>query len=130
MQFIRRHIIFKYFWLLMTALFINTSVDPIDPNGDWVAEDLSVNEMETIIEIVAEQILDIEDCFKETNDDDPDSSTAVKVLKDVSHYIPVKIPTPKLGSVLADALPIPDYFKRFNSQFISEINAPPPKLAA
>lgn len=130
MQFIRQHIIFKYCWLLMTAIFINNSVDPVDPNGDWVAEDLSVNEMETIAEIVAEHLLDIEDCFKETNDDDPDSSTAVKVLKDVSQYVPVKITAPKLGLALADALPTPDYFKRFNSQFISEINAPPPKLAA
>lgn len=130
MNFIRQHRIFRFFWLLMTALFINTSVDPIDPNGDWVAEDLSVNEMETIIEIVAEQILDIEDCFKETNDDDPDNSTTVKVLKDISQYIPVKITAPKLGLALIDVLPTPDYFKRFNSQFISEINAPPPKLAA
>jgi hypothetical protein len=126
MQFIRQHIIFKYFWLLMVSFFINTSVDPIDPNGDWVAEDLSVNEME----IIAEQILDIEDCFEETNDDDPDSGTAVKVLKDVTQYIPVKIAAPKLGLVLTDALLTPDYFKRFNSQFIAEINAPPPKLAA
>ncbi len=130
MQFIRQHIIFKYFWLLMTAMFINSSVDPIDPNGEWVAEDLSVNEMETITEIVAEHLLDIENCFKETNDDDPDSSTAVKVLKDVSQYIPVKITAPKLGLALTDALTTPGYFKRFNSQFISEINAPPPKQAA
>ncbi len=130
MSSIRQHIIFKYFWLLMTGLFINTSVDPVDPHGDWVAEDLSVNEMETITEILAEQILDIENCFEETNDDDPDSSTAVKVLKDVSQYIPVKITAPKLASSLTGNLPTLGYFKRFNSQFISEINAPPPKLAA
>lgn len=116
--------------MIMTMLLINTSIDPVDPEGDWVAEDLSVNEMESITEIIAEQILNIEDCFEETNDDDAESGTAVKVLKDVSQYIPVKITAPNLASTLTDALTTPEYFKRFESQFISEINAPPPKLAA
>lgn len=130
MQFIRQHIIFKYIWLLMTGLFINTSVDPIDPEGDWVPEDLSVNEMETITEIVAEKLLNIDDCFQETNDNDPDERTVIKIVKDYNQDIPVKIIEPRSTSELTGPLAHPDYFKRFNSQFISEINAPPPKLAA
>lgn len=130
MQFIRQHKIFKLFWFMMAALFINTSVDPVDPHGDWVAEDLSVNEMETIIEIVAEQILDIEDCFEERDDKDPDDSAPVKPVKDISEIEPSKVIGLKSPPSLVNSHSQPDYFKRFRSQFDGEVNDPPPKPTA
>ncbi len=115
---------------MMTVLFINTSIDPVDPEGDWVPEDLSVNEMETITEFVMEKVLGIDDCFQEKDDDDPDNSTGVHIVKDFSQYVHVQYAIVLNPVELAETCPMPDYFKRFNSQFISEINAPPPKLAA
>lgn len=114
---------------MMAVLFINTSVDPADPQGDWVEEDLSLNEMETITEIIAEQILDIEDCFEERDDNDSEGSTPVKPVKDLSQYEPEKIVMLNPASSLVASHSKPDYFKRFRSQFVSEVNAPPPKAS-
>ena len=91
MRFFREHKNFKLIWLFLALHFINGSVDPVDFVVDHsMGEDLSVNEMETITEIVAEQILDIEDCFPEYDEPFEEGSIPVENVKQLSQYLPVK----------------------------------------
>ncbi len=54
----------------MTAVFLNGMIDPPDLYSDAVAEDLSYNEMESVLEVFVERVLQYEDFFKEYDDDD------------------------------------------------------------
>jgi hypothetical protein len=54
----------------MAVVFLNGVVDPPDLYSDAVAEDLSYNEMESVLEVFVECVLQYEDFFKEYDDDD------------------------------------------------------------
>jgi hypothetical protein len=56
--------------VFMTAVFLNGMIDPPDLYSDAVAEDLSYNEMESVLEVFVERVLQYEDFFKEYDDDD------------------------------------------------------------
>lgn len=114
----------------MIALFINTSVDPVDPYGDSIPENLSLNEMETILEIVAEQILKIENCFEEKDEDDPEGVPPLKPIKNLSKIEPSKVITLNVNLALAPGLSKPQYTRLFISQFIGEVDSPPPESAS
>ena len=66
----RRHIHFKLFWFLTALNILNLSVDAPDPQPYHIPEDLRYNDMESIVEIVLEQVLGIEDAVPEHDDDD------------------------------------------------------------
>lgn len=54
----------------MAVVFLNGVVDPPDLYSDAVAEDLSYNEMESVLEVFVERVLQYEDFFEEYDDDD------------------------------------------------------------
>lgn len=54
----------------MGLFLLNISVDTADPNPENIPEDLSINDQESILEIVVEQVLGYEDAFKEYDDHD------------------------------------------------------------
>ena len=72
MKFIRTHIISKLLAFLFALHIFNMSVDPPDINPDYILEDHSVNEMESITEIICEQVLHLENFFPEHDEHDND----------------------------------------------------------
>lgn len=61
---------------------LNISVDAADPNPEHIPEDLSINDQESIIEIIVEKVLGYEDAFKEYDDrdtEDQNKKTNVKI---------------------------------------------------
>ncbi len=92
-------------------------------------EDLSINEMETIAEIVAEQILDIENCFPEHDEPFEDGSIPVENIKQLNQYLPIYH---QLNPVICtDCRRVRSFRDRFfNNQFSPEITPPPPKFTA
>ena len=56
----------------MAAFLLNLSVDAPDPFPDYVPEDLTHNEQESITEWVAEHLLGFENAFAEYDDGDSD----------------------------------------------------------
>lgn len=114
---------------MITLQIINCSVDPIDPSPDYVPEDLSINEMETITEIIAEEVLDIEDCFPEQDDHDNPDKTSFEVVKLVTTILSIEsIKSPKYDIKLRKLRP--SHYRHYAHQCSPEIDAPPPKLAA
>gem|GEM_PF-4612137 len=115
--------------MLMVMHLINTSVDPVDPWFDSVYEDMILNEMETITEIIAEQLLDIEDCFEERDEPNSESKNTLKLAKLVSDYVY----TPTLGQeTLASTKKTvqPNHYNLLRHQFSPELTTPPPDFAA
>lgn len=65
-----RHSVSRILWGLMGLFFLNISVDTADFNPEYFSEDLTINDQESIIEIVVEGILGYEDAIKEHEDHD------------------------------------------------------------
>lgn len=79
---IRNSVFTKILWGLIGLHLLNISVDIADPNPEHIPEDLSINDQESIIEIVLEKILGYEDAIKEYDDhdtEDHNSQTNVKI---------------------------------------------------
>lgn len=117
----------KLLWGLMGLYLLNISVDTADPNPDHIPEDLSLNDQESIIEIIVEQVLGYDDAIKEYDDhdtEDHDKKKNVKIVllvyisdtNDVAHH--QFIERKKL---------FPDLEARLASGF-KEIDSPPPKV--
>ena len=72
----------------MGLYLFNISIDTVDPNPEYLPEDLSINHQESIIEIVVEKFLGYEDAFKEydePNTEDQNKNTNAKI-DIVVHY--------------------------------------------
>lgn len=70
MQFIRQNILLKYLWISLTIFIFNFSIDAPDVYGDAVAEDLSFNDIESISELILEDVLGIYNAFPEHDEND------------------------------------------------------------
>lgn len=73
----------------MGLYFLNISVDVADPHPEHVMEDLSYNDQESIIELVVEKVMGVEDCFPEYDDhdmEDHNKRTSVKLVLAL-HYL-------------------------------------------
>jgi hypothetical protein len=68
MNFFRTHIIGKTICFLFALHILNVSVNPLDVFPDWTPEDLSINKMESITEIIFEEVLHIDNAFPEQDD--------------------------------------------------------------
>ena len=62
----------------MGLYLFNLSVDTSDPNPRHIPEDLSINDQESMVELVAEQILGMEDAFEEFDDTDSEDQTSTR----------------------------------------------------
>ncbi|WP_289039815.1 hypothetical protein [uncultured Zobellia sp.] len=54
----------------MGLYLLNLSVDPADPNPAYIPEDLTINDQESIVEIIIEKILGYENAIEECDDND------------------------------------------------------------
>jgi hypothetical protein len=73
MNFLRSLKTTKYCCIFFVFHILNLSVDAPDAQPMSLAEDLSFNDQESLIEFVTEHIFGLEDVFPETDDDDNNS---------------------------------------------------------
>lgn len=62
----------KLLWVLMGLYIFNLSADTPDPESPHIAEDLSINDQESMVEVLVESVLGFEDTFEEYEDPDGD----------------------------------------------------------
>lgn len=127
MLFIRRHTALgKLFWLFMSLHILNLSVDAPDLFPESVPEDLVYNDMESIVEIVLEKILCIDDAIAEVDDDDSNQGILTNV-----HFVPLcffnalSTELRLQNNALSEGLL--SYVEPFTSQYAPEIVPPPPE---
>jgi hypothetical protein len=121
MSFIKRIISF-----LLAIYLLNFSIDSHDGHPDEIAEDLSINDIETFYEFLTEHILDIENAVAEHEERDQDNGGAFEFKK--FYFSPVISGIQPKNTVYIKALYSPvDYCEPLGTRFV-EINSPPPEV--
>lgn len=112
----------------MIAIYLlNVSVDTADPHPEHISEDLTINDQESIIEIIVEQVLGYEDAIKEYDDHDTEDHNQKKNIK-------IDLITRYLTDNRNNHLPLEIVKQEFPDFRISLINGfhqldtPPPKV--
>ncbi len=86
MKNLRQHKIFRIVWIVMALHILNFSVDAPDAQNDEIFEDLSYNDIESFTEWFAEDVLNIQDAFKETDEPGDENSGFIKKVIDITFY--------------------------------------------
>lgn len=130
MQVLKKHIVFRYFWLFMALHILNCSIDTPDAHPDYVPEDLAYNDIESISELLLEQILGFENAVAEHDEHDTEDGTGFNIAKILLFhqssfafwikYLPIFI--------FSKIVPL-TYEDIFATQFHPEIVSPPPQRA-
>lgn len=117
----------KIIWGLMGLYLLNISVDAADPNPQYIAEDLSFNDQESIIEIIVEKVLGFEDAIDEHDDcdtEDFNNSKNVKIDFLIHQFL-------SKNSSVQLSLKKKNLFINHNATALNgfkEIDSPPPKV--
>jgi hypothetical protein len=111
----------------MAVHIFNCSVDTPDAQPDYVPEDLTYNDMESVVEIVLENVFNIKNAISEYDENDSDDGRSFEIKKPFNffYYRNIKI-YKAFNNELTVNFPT-TYLEKFSSQFHSEIEPPPPK---
>jgi len=126
MKIIRSHIISKLLCLVMALHVFNCSVDMPDAQPDYIAENLSINDMESVVEILLEEVLNIKDAIAEHDEPDQDLPLEVKLSK--SFYFQNLYTCEVLLIEMDGKIIPPSYNEIFFKEYIADITPPPPKV--
>lgn len=124
----RQHIIFRVFWLVMAIHIINCSVDAPDTHANYVSEDLSYNDMESIAEILLEQVFGIENAIAEHEEYDPEGGYSFNINKETVYYYQIEVKNTNIFNKGLLQITSINYIERYFLQFHPEIEPPPPKV--
>ena len=82
----RKHTGIRIFWGLIALYMLNICVDSPDlfPNQP---ENLNINDQESVIELVVEQVLDLGNVIPEYDDNDTEDHTSSKTSVNLDHFI-------------------------------------------
>lgn len=75
---IRHSFLTRYLWGFMSLYMLNCFVDSPDAQPNNFTEDLTYNDLESIIEIVVEKALGFENTIPEYDDNDTNQNSSVK----------------------------------------------------
>ncbi|NJM93500.1 MAG: hypothetical protein HC842_01530 [Cytophagales bacterium] len=84
---IRKNIVPRLVCFIMALHVLNLSVDAPDALPDHIPEDLSINDIESIVELMLEQLLGIEDAMDEKDEWD-DCVSLDKKFSDIHYCLP------------------------------------------
>ncbi len=111
----------------MALYLLNISVDPADSNPAHIPEDLTINDQESIVEIIVEQILGYENAIKEYDDHDTEDHDKKKNVKIDLLVYQAKTNADAHREFIEKKEPYPYYEDRLTNGF-KEIDSPPPKV--
>lgn len=127
MKFNRENIAFRIMCLVIALNILNCSVDTPDAQPENVVEDLTVNDMESIVEVLLEEVVGIDNAIAEHDEPDDDNTGNFSIKKSVDfscHQSKVK-PILAITSTHLDNHYL--FQEQYSEQFHPEIVPPPPK---
>ncbi|MDH7911400.1 hypothetical protein [Winogradskyella sp. SYSU M77433] len=128
MESIRNSLFSKILWGFMGLYFLNISVDAADPNPEYIPEDLSFNDQESIIEFILEKVLGYEDAIQEYDDYDSEDHNTKKNSKiDFLVYLDSDNEAKSHFWLTEKKNNFLDYSSHLANGF-KEIDSPPPKV--
>lgn len=84
MRQFRKVSLIRFLSFSLAIYLLNISIDPRDGSEAWAKEDLAVNEIESVLELLVEEILDFEDVIPEHEDADGEKNAQVSFFKSFS----------------------------------------------
>jgi hypothetical protein len=125
MNFFRNHIIFRIFCFALAMHILNISVDMPDGNPDSVPEDLTINDQESMVELVLEKCVGIENAIAE-HDEADDEERDFEMTKEFKVYSNTyeKIIFFRTYTEFDNTVP---YTHTYISQYVNDITHPPPQ---
>jgi hypothetical protein len=126
MKHLRQHIIFRYLWLVVALNILNFSIDAPDPHIQSVQEDLSINDMESIVEIVLEKMLGLDDALAENDEQENENSFQFK--QHLDYFVLSYIIIPQKIKIIPQIEKTTSYKPYFLLSFYPDICPPPPKV--
>jgi hypothetical protein len=127
MRAIKQHIFFRFIWLFLAIHIFNLSVDTRDSRPDYMPEDLSFNDLESVAEIVLEQVLNINDAFAEHDENDSEDMGSIEPEEEILFCHRFKFECVRFSRHNLKLLYSDNYIEQYSSQFHPEIVPPPPK---
>tara|TARA_Y100001972_G_C7660921_1_gene333357 strand:+ start:3015 stop:3377 length:363 start_codon:yes stop_codon:yes gene_type:complete len=117
----------RILWGAMAIYLFNISVDTADPNPVHVAEDLTINDQESIVELVVEQLLGFENAISEHDDPDTENNQKNSLTKlDLFGQLRVISKLPTIPIWLKKEL-FPEFTEALAAGH-SQLNTPPPRI--
>ncbi|TDD73778.1 hypothetical protein [Flavobacterium caseinilyticum] len=124
----RNTLLIRYFWGFMSLYFLNCCVDSADVQPNYVPENLTYNDQESIIEIIVEKLLGYDNAIAEYDDNDTNENIAGKITFSLGIFV-----------VPSAFFHINPKFLTLKNQYLSgqnliilipffEINTPPPEV--
>jgi len=110
---------------LLAAYFLNFSIDTSDLAPDSIPEDLSVNDIESVAEFVAEEVLDYNNTFTEHDERDAEDKGVRNFGKLFCPLVPQLLLKCHLRISSNTGTPIPD--ENFPASRCCEVASPPPR---
>jgi len=110
----------------MGLFFLNISVDVDDPSPNFVLEDLTINDQESIIEIIIEQVLGYEQAIAEHDDNDSEDYGKLQLKV---QFLPLS--NYSTTGLTFKAFSLNNQFSDYHSPLSNgfyELNFPPPRV--
>lgn len=125
MKFFRNNIISRIFCFLMAIHIFNLSVDTKDAAPDCIAEDLTFNDQETIVELLLEKVIGIDNAISEQDEPDEEDGGALdfKKVNLISHHANKLF----LEAQISNTKNITGYTTLFHQSPIFDVFSPPPE---
>jgi len=114
------------FCLFMAFHLFNTSADMPDAAPDSQPEDLTINDMESVLEIVLEKGLNIENAIAEHDEADDTNTQNFEICKDIK-FQPYKIALLNFNRPFKYIFLDTPYKIDYSYLYYKEINPPPPQ---
>lgn len=118
----------KFFWGFLGLYLFNISVDAADQNPQFIPEDLSINDQESVLEILVEKVFGFENAFVEYDDADTEEKSKKSVAKiQLIHQMTQKTDVEQICFFEVKSV----LFTGFDSQLISafhQLDTPPPQI--
>lgn len=123
MSQLRKIRLFQFLCAALAVYLLNISIDPQDIAASWQKEDLHFNEIESIVELIAEEIMNYDGAVPEHEDPDGEKNSQVAFCKLFSPSV-----------FLFTLFELPDRVKLPEASFSSrltkqstDVAAPPPR---
>lgn len=118
-------VVTRAFAFLMALYLFNFSIDSRDAYSDAVAEDLSVNDIESVYEFLTEGVLGVENAVEEHDEHDQEEGGSFEFKKDYVSLTCPKVQLLPLTGPASQRSPI-DYSEPLVDR-ATKINSPPPR---
>lgn len=127
MKFWRNQHIVRLWTFVLAFTIFNCSIDSPDRLPFNAPEDLSYNDMESVLELVIEKVLHFENAFVEYDDNDEGDQGQFSFKKGIDLYTPNSFLPFQLANVNSSPIKHAGFIESYSNQFHPELVPPPPK---